>query len=363
VRFTSLVPIQPSAADALIGERGQGLVFIVGSPRSGTSWLARLMGAHEAIAATQETELLNRYCQTWFHAWNEQLPTDADQWSRHRHRGLPAVLTAEELDNYVLGFARDVYAKVLSLKPTARVVVDKNPEYSLHIDVIRRMFPDAGVIHIVRDGRDVAASMLAASRGWGRDWAPAQVRLAAQTWRACVESASAARSGRYLQIGYEDLLAAGPRVLADCLRFAGVAATPEECAEIIGRFDHRSGTPAEDSLVWSGEVIKRRGGPPTEPAGFYGSAAARGWRQTWAPRDRIDFNHVAGDLLRDLGYATDDDWLAATRATRMTATAARRITDAGSRLGWRLHMMLGRRGLYVQVGRVDPYPRDAHVQP
>jgi hypothetical protein len=336
---------------------GENVVFIVGSPRSGTSWLARLMGAHPEVAAMQETELLNRYCRSWYDAWNQQLPADADRWNRHRHRGLPAVLTGEEFDAYVVGFARDVYSKVLALKPTARVVVDKNPEYSLHTELIRTMFPAAAVLHIVRDGRDVAASMLAASRGWGKDWAPAEVRLAAHTWRTNVESARAAQStGRYLQVRYEDLLAAGPRVLRECLAFAGIAASDEECARIVARFDQGAGAgSAEDSLVWSGEVVRRLGSAPAEPEGFAGSGATHGWRQTWAARDRLDFHHAAGDLLRTLGYAPDDEWLGVRIARRTTSALTRRLADATTRAGWRLHTMLGKRGLYVHVARIQPY--------
>src|SRR5204862_3616663 len=163
------------------------------------------------VVASQETELISRYCQSWYDVWRDQLPDDAERWARHRHRGLPAVLTVADFDEQVREFARTVYGKLLSLKPTARVVVDKTPENSLHIPLIRELFPNAGVLHIVRDGRDVAASMLSASRGWGRDWAPAQIRRAAETWRTCVESACAgAASGRYLQVRYEDLLARGP---------------------------------------------------------------------------------------------------------------------------------------------------------
>jgi hypothetical protein len=338
---------------------GKNLVFIVGSPRSGTSWLARLMGSHGEVAATQETELLNRYCRPWYDAWDEQLPVDAEEWSRHRHKGLPSLLTTDELNDYAVGFARTVYAKVAQLKPSARVIVDKNPAYSLHIDLIRRMFPDAGIVHIVRDGRDVAASMTAASRGWGRDWAPAEVGLAGRTWRTNVEAAAAAStSGRYLEVRYEDLIADGACTLAECLGFAGVAATREQCTQLVERFDLRHGTGARggDSLVWSGEVVQRLGRAPEEPAGFIGSGGG-GWRDTWTARDQLDFDHVAGDLLRTLGYTAGDEWPTASAAQRLRAAARHRTGAAVSRLGWRVHMLLGRRGLYVQVGRVAPYPR------
>jgi hypothetical protein len=341
-----------------IDRAGKNVAFIVGSPRSGTSWLARLMGAMSEVAATQETELINRYCRPWFDAWNSQLPADPEQWSRHRHRGLPSVLTTEEFDDAVVGFARQVYAKALALKPTARVVVDKNPAYSLHVALIRQMFPDAAMVHIVRDGRDVAASMLAASRGWGRDWAPADVTLAARTWRTNVESAAGAAQlgGRYLQVRYEDLLETGPQVLADCLGFVGVAAAPDDCAEVMARFEltSRRGEPG-DSLVWSGEVVKRLGGIPPEPDGFAGTGAGNSWRDTWTAQDRLDFHHVAGQLLHTFGYADDDTWLGVAAARRGSSAMRRRLLDACTRLGWRLHMLLGKRGLYVHIARIRPY--------
>lgn len=337
---------------------GKNLVFIVGSPRSGTTWLARLMGAHVDVAAMQETELISRYCQSWYAAWRDQLPDGAERWRRNRHRGLPAVLTTEEFDGHVVAFARDVYAKVLGLKPTARVLVDKTPENALHVDLIRRLFPDALVLHLVRDGRDVAESMLAASRGWGRDWAPGRVRLAAQTWRSCVETATtAAHSGPYLQIRYEDLVTDGPLVLAECLRLVGVDATPEEVADIVDRFDIRRGEAAteEDSLVWSGEVVKRLGAAPSEPPGFFGPQRFGAWQERWTAWERMTFASVAGGLLRELGYADGDEWVDAPSAFQKVSALMNRTSTAAAALGWRLHVWLGRRGLYVHLARINPY--------
>lgn len=358
--FTALVTHDAAAA---VEVDGRNLVFLVGSPRSGTTWLSRLMGAHPVVAATQEIELINRYCRPWQQAWDDQLPNDTAKWERHRHKGLPAVLTQEEFSSSLGAFARSVYDKMLALKPSAQVVVDKNPEYSLHVDLIRAMFPAAGLLHIVRDGRDVAASMVTASRGWGRDWAPSAISDAAQTWRANVEGAAAAAgSGRYLQVRYEDLIGPeGAVALARCLDFAGVASSRQECDEVLRRFSLFASDPerAPESLIWSGEVVKRLGAAPVEPSGFAGSGASQGWRQTWDVQDRLTFDAVAGDLLRTLGYEDDDAWLAAPEARRVATTAAVRAGHLASRIGWRLHTLLGQHGLYVHIARIQPYGREA----
>lgn len=358
--FTATVT---NGAAASIDQGGKNLIFLIGSPRSGTTYLSRLLGAHPAVAATQEIELINRYCRPWQQAWNEQLPTDAGRWERHRHKGLPAVLTRDEFDEAMGSFARSVYEKLLQLKTTARVVVDKNPEYSLHVDLIRAMFPNAGVLHIVRDGRDVAASMVTASRGWGRDWAPDQIGDAAQTWRVNVESAATAHDGgRYLEIRYEDLLGPeGAGVLARCFDFTGIPTSRPACEEILRRFSlgASAGDNQSESLIWSGEVVRRLGAPPVEPEGFAGSGASHSWRQTWNVRDRLTFDARAGALLRSLGYEDDDAWLAAPASRRALLGLAVWVGSAASRLGWRVHMLLGRRGLYVHMARMKPYDKQA----
>lgn len=347
---------------------GQRLVFIVGAPRSGTTWLQRLMGAHPEVVTTQETELVDRYCASLQAIWTDQLVDDAEQWRGNRHRGLPALLTAEEFRGHLVGFAEGVYAKALALKPTAQVVVDKNPSYSLHIGLIRHLFPEALVIHIVRDGRDVAASMLAASRGWGRHWAPRRMRLAAQTWRKCVEGAlAAAGSGPYLQVRYEELLADTPGILGECFRQARVPATAAECARFATQLSLSGGAQdgAADPLVWAGEVVARLGKAPTEPPGFFGSGGSGGWRTGWTTRDRLEFYAVAGGLLRQLGYEPYDRWVASTsRIQRARASATGYLAAAAVRLGWQAHMALGRRSVYVHLARVEPpYPPAPRSRP
>lgn len=331
-------------------------VFVVGAPRSGTTWLQRLLGSHPAVATTQETDLVNRYVTPWYDAWDRQLPSDAERWQRQRHRGLPAILTKEEFDGILVGVVNEIYAKVLALKPAASVVVDKNPDYSLHVGVIRRVFPCSPIIHIVRDGRDVAASLVAASTGWGREWAPRRLRWAAQTWRDHVATAiTAAETGPYLQVRYEDLALDGTTVLRECFAIAGVVASHAECAALLATARSDTSDAAQrDPLLWSGEVIRRLGEAPVEPPGFFGGGSGSRW-PAWAHRDRLEFDAVAGELLRELGYVTSTEWLDAARARRALSRSASRLSAAIGRTGWRAHKALGRRGLYVHVARIDPY--------
>lgn len=299
---------------------GFSIAVMLGAPRSGTTWLQRLMAAHDSVASGQETDLLDDYVGPWDDKWRRQLPQDPVEWKNRRHKGLPAILTASEFDDLLRSTILAVYAKIAALKPGAHVVLDKNPDYARRTAMIARLLPEARIIHVVRDGRDVAVSLVSAGRGWGRDWAPRHVDQAAKRWRGDVLAVQGARLGsdRCLEVRYEDLLTSGPEVLLRCLTFCGVAADLADCREIHHSFQLQRlqgtqegdvGQLRQDPLVWSGEVVRRLGGPPSEPAGFFGKGESGGWRSSWAAPDRWAFAEVAGDLLISLGYEPDESWL------------------------------------------------------
>src|SRR5205807_10497933 len=84
--------------------------------------------------------------------------------------------------------------------PDVRYLLERTPWHASHLDLIEEVYPDARVIHIVRDGRAVARSLL--SMGWG----PKTMADAAREWRQAVHDAregGRAFGDRYLEIGYE----------------------------------------------------------------------------------------------------------------------------------------------------------------
>ena len=62
---------------------------------------------------------------------------------------------------------------------------DKSPEYVQDLDVVGELFPDAKYIHLIRDGRDVALSVM--SRYWG----PKNIYTAATEWKQAIEAVDA----------------------------------------------------------------------------------------------------------------------------------------------------------------------------
>jgi hypothetical protein len=164
---------------------------------------------------------------------------------------------------------------------------DKTPLYMQYLTRLERLFPDGRYVHLVRDGRDAARSFLQMPEGVvTRTWAhPRSVADFACQWRTEVEAARrlGGRVGaRYLEIRYEDLVAAPERELRRICAFAELP-FEQTMLEYAGDIDV-SGKPHQQSL--------RR--PPTP--------GLRDWRRELPPADVRAFEEVAGDLLHELGY-------------------------------------------------------------
>jgi hypothetical protein len=319
-------------------DAASGPIFVIGATRSGTSWLQSMLGAHPELATPQELDLFRRYLDPWREAWDEQLPADMDLWRRHRYKGLPSVIDSQAFAELLRDFATDLYGRVLEGKPGAHTIVDKDPANTTRVASILELFPHARVIHVIRDGRDVVASLLRASRGWGRSWAANTAESAAAIWVDAVQAGCAAAmlTPAYLEVRYEELLGdAGPDRLGECFAFAGVASTTTETRQIYDRFDftasQRSDEVPRSSIVWGGEV-RRRVGNPTEPEGFFGPAAAGSWANELDGYERIVVDLVAGALLEELGYVHDTSWIEAHAVQRLSSLGRLRLTRTASQM-------------------------------
>lgn len=110
------------------------ITFIVGCPRSGTSILGELIAAHSDVIYYGETNQ---------HLWHSHSPYD-------HHR-----LTADDVTDDITKSLREKFPTI-----TGMMYVDKTPPNILRVPFLAKVFPEAKFIHIIRDGRDVACSLL-----------------------------------------------------------------------------------------------------------------------------------------------------------------------------------------------------------
>lgn len=259
--------------------------LIVGAPRSGTTWLQRLLLALPACCGGQESHAL---------ATIAKVIADFDRKAAmERPHGIGAYLGRDELLEAMRSLWVRIATPAIDAAPAATRLIEKTPDHAVHLDLADTLFPNCRAIHLVRDPRAVVASLLAASRRpWGAGWAPSTPRAAAARWRECVERAEASgtRFGpdRFLRVRYEDLCAEPEASLRAIAEFMGLGEGDLAVGDIAAAA--RSGG-AEIPLF--GHLAGRRA---TEPEGFAGASRPLGaWSRRIVQRE-------AGAWIRDLGY-------------------------------------------------------------
>jgi hypothetical protein len=243
------------------------MIFNVGARRSGTYLLQRAVASHSQISPVpSETSLFSHGIAPLF---------DRFQYAARSSPQVGAVYVDHDA---VLDATRDLCDVVFAeyLESASRYVAERTAVHVLHLDLITQVYPDARIIHIIRDGRDVARSLIA------QPWGPSTVRDAAAEWRASITGARALEipADRYREIRYEDLISDTRATLVPLFEWLDVPITESAVAAALNAV----GTPLN---------VDRYGQPGT------GSGK---WQSSLRAADLDAFNAVAGDLLRELGY-------------------------------------------------------------
>lgn len=165
-------------------------IFIVGSPRSGTTVMRYILDGHPQIFCPYvETFLFNRLHPTFNgHIWNYQLSKslfsrkDYLQWLRD--------FILQFFANYGIMCGKQRFA-------------EKTPSHTEAMDLIKETFPDALFIHMIRNGKDVVRSLMR------MEWAPNNTEANARTWVKSVntarEFANSFPKEDYLEVRLENL--------------------------------------------------------------------------------------------------------------------------------------------------------------
>jgi hypothetical protein len=247
------------------GGREERLVFVVGSPRSGTTITASLLGSLPGFVDLDEVQ-----------PWKAAIPELLDRPEDETARRLRAILERVRR----LAFASGLRG------------VEQTPETSFVLSAALQAYPQAVAVHVIRDGRDVVASLL--ERGWlnaartGADdarlaygphprfWVESERReefsvvsdatRAAWAWRRYVTAASAVPE-RTVELRYEQLVAEPSVAAVPVAEALGV--DPELVAERLGQVHDRS---------------------------------AGRWRRDLTPIQLADVEREAGASLVSLGY-------------------------------------------------------------
>jgi hypothetical protein len=163
---------------------------------------------------------------------------------------------------------------------------DKTPYYVGHIGELRRVFPQARVVNLVRDGRDVALSLLRVPFG------PANVWAAAHQWRAAVDAgdgAAAVLGDDLLTVRYEDIVSDPAAAVPHICEFLEIGYEPG----MLAVQDTPPDRIAAGQEAWFRELY----------AGISQSSVGK-WRRQMRPADVALFESIAGAQLERHGYPT-----------------------------------------------------------
>jgi hypothetical protein len=290
-------------SDDPIARLSAGPVFVCGMARSGTTWVYDLLTSHPEVGGVSESWMFGNGTGIGERFGPVQgmglgVLFTPMHWGRRIPIGVGRIMTRGELATDVRRLAGGWLTK--SLQPSERYVVEKSPTHVHAIHAIAEVFPEARFVHVLRDGRDVAVSVRAATRSWARGWRRSfglSVATVAYEWRASILSAGRAQR------------ALGERVRE--VRYEELRRDPETGLRRLFDF---CGFPCDDGLVARAVEANQLG--RSEPHGereFRRAGLVGEWRTRFSPLDAALFEFVAGDALAVTGYETNRYWWLAPR--------------------------------------------------
>lgn len=306
-------------------------VFIVGAPRSGTTMLAAMIGSHPAYAIGPESQFFSKLTTQDLAA-----ATSDPEWPALAVQKLAGLTLAGQsvislfetsesaMADYLKSCAPSVAAMLEALcVPFAQSRgrpgwAEKTPNHILSVDEIRRHWPSARIVRIMRDPRDAALSTcklptfsnsFAANIYLWRQWQDAAAQFFQTDPLACT-------------IQYERLVTHPEEELQRLCTFIGVDFTPAML--------NFSGTAADVSSA--AETWKKPVAGKLDPSRLYA------WKNVLGDADRILANNVTHEYLAAFDYDREPPVPQSRKAYRLSSDfveqyelVLRRYLEGGTR--------------------------------
>ncbi|MEB3342262.1 sulfotransferase [Okeania sp.] len=311
-------------------------LFVVGCPRSGTSWLTKIISLHPNILKVpseshaysltyhyftylKQQKLKKRFKSAkWILKFYGLKPLllgfkSEDIWQgifKHYEAyqkgkdkvGLHNLVNYTELQELIAkasSGSEDDLTKVKKLNKLMfdrffeknggtqkDILLEKTPQHLRYIDVILNQFPESKGIEIIRDGRDICVSYQARSKN--ARWAKQSTKSVIQIWKKAIERGKIAKanseiSDRLYSVRYENLRTYPQKEISKIFDFIGLDYDETLIDEIIDATDISK--------------VKNKGEGKHIRQGSIGE-----WQTGLLPEDIALWKELAGDTLAGLGY-------------------------------------------------------------
>jgi glycosyltransferase involved in cell wall biosynthesis len=313
--------------------------FVVGEMESGTSWVRCVLDSHPEVmcggagrffGGDQEMEDIPAIFEPTPSLRKSLLGCEGLLlWRSYVWNSWGKQGDAQEDLRNLTRLAVDYYMMQGSARSGKHIVGDESLLHTDHVDEIFNLYPEAKVIHVVRDGRNVAVSLMhhfwnlskdidqggiydlwpeerAKRDAYRKDpeaflesgesiFVEERLRQMAKRWNRRTSKAS--REGtelfgeNFLQLKYEDLLISPAETMQPVFELLGARADEEVIRHSVknNSFEQAAGRP--------------RGSE--ESVSFFRKGVAGDWRAQFTPQDRKVYEQVAGQTLLEMGYSLD----------------------------------------------------------
>ena len=260
-------------------------VFVIGSTRSGTTMLVRLIRKYFHINFGPETQFIIRYYNCLPAYGDLSIDSNffklAEDISRERFfkRACKnfkfnfdlSKLKQTSVDKSYSAILDHIFSQFAEQQNMVRWG-DKTPAYSHDLPVLDKLFPNAKYIHIIRDGRDVALSQFNIHFG------PKNAFTAAKEWKKIVSKVNAfseqVEDNRFIEFRYEDILTDPIPFFSQLIPFLSID-DPE--GKVL-------------------ETIKSNINIDLRKGNFYK------WKKQFSDQQKEIFEREAGDVLKKYNY-------------------------------------------------------------
>lgn len=255
-------------------------LFILGCPRSGTTLLASLL-KYTSYGPPVETHFITKYYKRLHKYGDLTNKNNAIKLIRDILKERPVMqwkLDVDPVDIYdnldEISFRSIVNSICMmrSLREGFETWGDKTPHYILDLEIIYRLFPKSKYIYIVRDGRDVALSLLK------KEWGPNNVYSCAEYWVKCNRANqildNLKKEGQLFFLKYEDLLEKADKILPEIYLFLNEPYFEDKMDKLIAAINRKN----------------------------YNK-----WKTQMKPKQIKIFENIAANTLKRFGYETSYD--------------------------------------------------------
>ncbi len=315
------------------------LVFVIGSPRSGTTLLTRMLGGHSKILDGPEAHLITPLAHLGYFERVREAPYDpiiAERGVREFVKRLPG-----EGDDYIAAcraYTDTLYRKMLDTEPEKEVLLDKTPAYALVLPFLQRLYPRARYVVLTRTPLAILSSV--ANSFFDGDFEAAnRHNPILDRYVPAIASFLREATNPLIHVRYETLVADPERELTRIFEFLQV--TPELGAVEYG---NRSEPNPTDRALGDPIGVARHERPVTDSVDRWADevsanparlAIARDILAGLADADLETWGYARAEILASLGAARDGarssrPGLSRYGLERKLLVRARRVTRIGA---------------------------------